>query len=74
MTMPKTLIKSYKLTAQLENGDETVLIEDKENIKRLIKINVSKKVKQLTLTLLSDWSESGAYFDGKMNLFSFDFN
>ncbi|OQC00707.1 MAG: putative FAD-binding dehydrogenase [Firmicutes bacterium ADurb.Bin099] len=74
MTMPKTLVKSYKLTAQLEDGSQTVLIEDTENIKRLIKINAGKKIKRLTLTLLSDWSENGAYFDDKIHLFSFDFS
>ena len=74
MTMPKTLIKSYKLTAQLEDGGETVLIEDEENIKRLINLNIGLKIKQLTLTLNSDWSENGAYFEGKIHLFSFDFS
>ena len=74
MTMPKTLVKSYKLTAQLEDGSKIVLIEDTENIKRLIRINVGKKVKRLTLTLLSDWSDNGAYFDDKIHIFSFDFS
>jgi hypothetical protein len=72
MTMPKTLVKSFKIIVQLEDGSESVIFEDEKNIKRLINLNIGLKIKQLTLTLNSDWSDNGAYFDGKIHLFSFD--
>lgn len=52
--LPSTLIKSYRLDIELENGEtESVLVEN--NYKRLVYHKLDKSIKKLTLTPLATY-------------------
>lgn len=69
MHMPKTLCKSFVLTAKNESGEITLLNVD-NNIKRAYHIPVNKDgIYEITLTPRSSWGDGDS-----INVISFDFN
>ena len=68
MYLPKTLCKSFKLTA-VTDGGEICLLQNDKNIKRAYHIPVDAFVKGLRLQMIDNWGETE-----KTNLISFDFN
>ena len=63
--VPKTLVKSFRITAHTESGD-VVVFETSKNRQRMNKIPVSLKADRITLTPLETWGNE------KANIFSFD--
>ncbi len=63
--VPKTLVKSFRITAHTESGD-VVVFETNKNRQRMNKIPVSLKADRITLTPLETWGNE------KANIFSFD--
>ena len=63
--VPKTLVKSFRITAHTENGD-IVVFETSKNRQRMNKISVNLKVDKITLTVLDTWGNE------KANIFSLD--
>ena len=63
--VPKTLVKSFRITAHTENG-YIVVFETSKNRQRMNKISVNLKVDKITLTVLDTWGNE------KANIFSLD--
>ena len=68
MHLPKTLCRTFILTALTENG-EVELLSVKENRKRAYHCRVDAEVLGLRLRMLDNWGETES-----TNLVSFDFN
>ena len=68
MYMPKTLCKSFRLTAETADGELELLCTDK-NIKRSYHVSVDAEVTGLRLLILDNWGDTP-----ETNLVSFDFN
>jgi hypothetical protein len=68
--MPKTLCKSFTLTARTEKGEVTLLKND-NNIKRAYHVDSLGDIKfsEITLTVNSNWGGSDT-----TSVVSFDFN
>jgi len=66
--VPKTLCKSFRLTAVTDKGEELLLSED-NNIKRAYHVALNKNVNAIRLEMLENWGGSD-----KTNLVSFDFD
>jgi hypothetical protein len=58
MSMPKTLAKSYLLTAKIDNGETVVLDNQTKNKKRSILVPVDFKVKEISLAIRENWGET----------------
>ncbi len=67
MTMPKTLCKSFVLEAVI-NGENKILLEKNENIKRFYHINLNETVEKIRLIPKSNWGNGD-----KTRILSFDF-
>ncbi len=67
MEMPKTLAKSFTVTAEDENGKTETILKETENVKRNLLIAVGKKVRSLTLTVEKNWGN-----DKKTSVFTFE--
>jgi len=68
MYLPKTLAKSFRLTAVTQDGEEELLSTEK-NIKRMYHVKLDKEVLAIALTVLENWG------DGEETaVFSFDFS
>ncbi len=67
MYVPKTLAKSFRLTA-LSDGEEVELLAEEKNIKRMYHIRPNKSVSALRLTVFENWGDSE-----ETSVFSFDF-
>lgn len=57
MTMPQTLVKSYRLECCMPDGTWETVVEEVENIRRLVLVSVEKPVTAVRLTPLSLWNE-----------------
>ena len=66
LTMPKTLMKSYRVEV-LSKGQWEIVAEDTENIRRLAVIPLGRSVRGIRVTLLGDWGDRE-----QLHLFSFD--
>lgn len=68
--LPTTLVKTYELKGELENGETVLLKAENENILRTVNIPINKRLKSLSLTLKETWYSNNK----KIHLFSFDFS
>ncbi len=68
MHMPLTLVRSFCVTAVLQDGNESVLYEDSENIKQTVNIYPRRELSSISLHLFSNYGGSD-----KIRVFSFDF-
>ncbi len=67
MFVPKTLCKTFMLTAETKNGEKTLLSVE-NNIKRAYHVEIGEAVSSLRLKVIDNWGESDC-----TNVFSFDF-
>lgn len=68
MDMPKTLAKVFKVIATLKNGEQKIVIDERENKKRNILIPVAEDVQAISLTVLENWGGTD-----ETGLFTFEF-
>ena len=68
MCVPKTLCRSFKLTADTEDGEITLLSAE-NNIKRSYHVGLQKPIRSLKLTILDNWGDTP-----ETPVVSFDFN
>ena len=68
MDMPKTLAKVFKVIATLKNGEQKIVIDERENKKRNILIPVAEDVQAISLTVLENWGGMD-----ETGLFTFEF-
>ena len=64
--VPKTLVKSYRITAHTEDGDK-VIYETARNRQRMNKIPAGIRADSITITPLETWGNE------EVNIFSVDF-
>lgn len=55
MTMPSALCRSYELKAETESGEIITLERKNENIKRLVRVKIGRKIRSVSFTPLSSW-------------------
>ena len=69
MHIPTTLCKAFRLTAVTEDGEELVLIEENNSIKRAYHLPLGRTVREIRLTVLANWGDTDL-----TRVLSFDFN
>ena len=69
--LPSTLVREYRLCAELEDGSVETVRAETENRMRTVRIPVGRRVRRLTLIPIRKWYQED---DASVHLFSFDFN
>lgn len=67
MHMPKTLCREFKLIGEL-NGEETLLLDVRNNRKRTYHLKINEKFDRITLIPIKSWGN-----DDEVGVISFDF-